>query len=132
MAGSVTKRQCQESKISLQPETVKNMTAALASRDRACARVFADRMLQCLLVLSDILNTFNDDTFHHLLLLSVRVLYPSQISQVSSKRNDVISADCLTKNWNICIEAAKCTLRTTTQRGIRMVANPVIMNDRQL
>ena len=61
----------------------------------------------------------------------------NRISSVNSKERQTMSAAKLANRWNIGLDAAKRTLDRTTQRGIRLVANPSInrrlrTNDRQL
>jgi hypothetical protein len=55
----------------------------------------------------------------------------------TSNRKNKITPEQLVKAWNIGLEKAKRTLKSTTQRGIKTVANPSIShrfqtNDRQL
>ena len=45
-------------------------------------------------------------------------------STTTSRRKGLLSAEKLTRNWNIGLEAAKKTLQVTTQCGIHTVANP--------
>ena len=82
-------------------------------------------------ILTDISNTLDHDAF----ALSLNSRAISSIGSKDKKYN--ISPETLASKWNIGLEAAKRTLKATTQRGIRSSANPSIArrfrtNDRQL
>ncbi len=93
-------------------ETALRVNAARTGSLRNEAQRIGDWNSQCSLVLSDVSNTLNDDSFYMSLLSHVNV------SHTSSKRKNVIDAERLARTWNIGIETAKQTLKTTTQRGI--------------
>jgi hypothetical protein len=112
-------------------ETALRVNAARTGNLRDEAQRVGDQHSQCSSVLSSVSNTLNDDSFYSSLLSHVN------ISHTSTRRKNVIDAERLATTWNIGIEAAKQTLKATTQRGIRSVANPDIArrfrtNDRQL
>jgi hypothetical protein len=90
-------------------DTAMRMTTAKAGGARQQAQEMVDRTSQCASVLSDVSNTLNDNSFYASLLEQVRVSY------TSTNGKNVITAECLATTWNTGIEAAKKTLRSTTQ-----------------
>jgi hypothetical protein len=112
------------------------MVAALTGKEREKAQIYCDRHSKCSSVLSDLSNTLNDDSFYQSLVSQRNVSY-TQVSKTTSTKKNIITADRLAATWNIGIESAKRTLKATTQRGIRTLANSAIScrfrtNDRQL
>jgi hypothetical protein len=100
------------------------------SRDRACA--FVKRNSQCAAVLSEINPNLDDDFFCESLQQNIKVS-----ATETGKRKGNLTAERLAKNWCIPLDSAKQTLKVTTQRGIRTIANPSLSrrfrtNDRQL
>ena len=89
------------------------------------------RNSQCSSILSEISPTLCEDSFLNLLTSNV-------IVAASSTKNSTESmAQSLVRNWGIGIEAAKRTVKSTTQRILRTVAHPSLSrrfrtNDRQL
>jgi hypothetical protein len=90
---------------------------AASGGSRQQAQDIVDKKSQCSSVLSEVSNTLQDDTFYAALLKQVRVY------NTSTKRKNAITAEQLATTWNIGIEAAKKTIRSTTQQGINLVAN---------
>mmetsp|Transcript_37601 Transcript_37601/g.53010 ORF Transcript_37601/g.53010 Transcript_37601/m.53010 type:complete len:1380 (-) Transcript_37601:246-4385(-) len=104
------------------------------NKELGCARIRAlgDRYSQTSSVLSEVSNTLNDDTFHQALVDQVCIS-----SAATSKRKGKLSPESLSSRWGIGLDTAARTLKVTTQRGIRTVANPMLSrrfrtNDRHL
>ena len=77
-------------------------------------------------------NTLEDGLFAEALEAHVNVS-----SMHSSKQKQAVDAVTLSKKWGIGLEAAKKTLKVTTQHGVRTVLHPSLSrhfrtNDRQL
>ena len=95
------------------------------------AHTVYERHSQCASVLSEISPLLNDDTFLSMLQSNV------QVAVSSTKGGDESLIRQLVNNWGIGIEAAKRTVKATTQRVVRTVAHPSLSrrfrtNDRQL
>jgi hypothetical protein len=76
-------------------------------------------------------NPFNEDVFSELLNEN------KNISATSTSNRQGLSAEKLASTWKIPLRQAQNTLRVTTQRGVRHIANPAISrrfrtNDRML
>jgi hypothetical protein len=74
-------------------------------------------------ILSDVTNTLNDDQFATDLAKDVKVTYSSIASTSTGPKQAKLTAPELSRKWNIGLEAAKRTLKVTTQRGIRNVTH---------
>jgi hypothetical protein len=91
-------------------------------------------------VLSDIYNTLNDRLFVSYIRSTVEVTYDdfikaktsteskakTRISSATTKPRYKLTPEILSQKWNIRLEAAKRTLRVTTQKGIKTVTDPSI------
>jgi hypothetical protein len=90
-------------------------------------------------VLSDISNTLNDRLFVSAIRSTVEVTYDdtvktkidtestkARISSAKTKPRYRLTPEILSQKWNIGLEAAKRTLRVTTQKGIKTGADPSI------
>ena len=78
------------------------------SRDQACE--FANHNSQCSSVLTEIDPNLHDDYFHQSLQSNVKVS-----STQPAKRKGNLTAERLAANWSIPLDAAKQTLKVTTQ-----------------
>ena len=72
--------------------------------------------------MSQISNTLNDDTFHQALVDNIHIS-----SAKTTPKKGVMTPERLAKTWDIRIDKAKRTLNVTTQRGIRSIANPMML-----
>ena len=70
------------------------------------------------------LSSHNGDNSPIVLLQSMENNSVNISSMQTSGRKRTIDAETLAKNWGIGLQAAKQTIKVTTQRGIRTVANP--------
>ena len=119
-------------------QSAQQHNSRLHGRDQERAQTLSDRTSQCSSILSDFSNTLNDDEFHESLAANVNTHLVSSTSAFkTSNRKHKTTPEQLVKTWGIGIETAKRTLQSTTQRGIKTVANPSISrrfrtNDRQL
>ena len=116
------------------------------TRNSRDLQAIGDRYSKTSAVLLDVSNTLHDDSFHQALVDSVNVSStmtgstkpPQQVSYTSTgSKKHSITAEHLASTWDIGIERARATIKVTTQRGIRTVANPSLSrrfrtNDRQL
>ena len=104
-------------------------------RSRQLAAATADRLSQTSALFSEVSPTLVHSEFVQSLKQNVQV---SSIALVKSDQPKYrITPELLMKRWRCSIDIAKRTIKSTTQRGIRSVANPSIArrfrtNDRQL
>ena len=84
---------------------------------------------------SDASNTLHDRLFVSAVRSKVEVTHdefvqskitpkPMKVASAKSKQRCKLTPETLSKKWNAGLEAAKRTLRVTTQRGIKTVADP--------
>jgi len=106
------------------------ISSVRVSRDQATD--FNNRNCQCSAILREINPNLQDAHLIQSFERNVRVS-----STATGKRKGILTAERLAKNWSISLDAAKQTLKVTTQRGVRTTANPSLSrrfrtNDRQL
>ena len=93
-------------------------------------------------LLAAVSNTLSERTFLTAMIANVHVSGTGtsncQVSGVTtSDRRNGVDAPTLARNWGIGLEAAKKTIKVTTQRGVRTMVHPSLSrrfrtNDRQL
>jgi hypothetical protein len=108
-------------------------------RNRAHSRFVASLgVSQVTNALTSISSTLDHENFVSSLTSNCRVSSVNlKVGSASSKVVHKMSPEKLASNWNIGLDAAKRTLKCTTQKGIRSVSNPSIArrfrtNDRPL
>ena len=120
-----------------QNSSVNRFFCAFKTEQQDAASTVLHRCSQSACVLSEMAPCLNDDTFVGLLEDNVNQSVQSLAQVASSGKKSGITAEDLVKNWGIGLEAAKQTVKSTTQRAVRSVGCPTLArrfrtNDRQL
>jgi hypothetical protein len=120
-------------------QSAQQQNSSLHGKEQERVQTLSERTSQYSSILSEISNTLNDNEFYESLVANVNTHLVSSTSAFkTSNRKNKITPEELVKTWNtIGLETAKRTLKSTTQRGIKTVANSSISrqfrtNDRQL
>ena len=110
---------------------------SIESQNQINASTVLNRISNSACVLSEMAPCLNDDTFIALMKENVFENIHSIAQVNSSTKKPGITATDLVKNWGIGLDAAKQTIKSTTQRAVRTVGCPTLSrrfrtNDRQL